>query len=190
MQDIYAGEALALRIGKTSDDKHMAARPSVEISLPQRDKQLCRSWSKLGNEILRYSVALDVEHMLYVDGREHSKATQVSPCRELSSVLFIDLLTIHDHVRQAGNASSRGAWLCWVVLYDFQTCGGSRTAIARCAFLVSKKPQLDSGCTISVSATAAASAFTSDNAYLQKLNGMWLIWLLDYAIILPTIGVW
>lgn len=38
--------------------------------------------------------------------------------------------------------------------------------------------------------TAAASAFTSDGAYLQKLNGMWLIWLLEYAIILPTIGAW
>lgn len=69
---------------------------------------------------MRYSVALDVEHMLYVDGREHSKATQVSPCRELSSVLFIDLLTIHDHVRQAGDASSRGAWLCWVVCLIFR----------------------------------------------------------------------
>lgn len=53
MQDIHVSEALVLRIGKTSDDKHMAARPSVEVNLPRRDKQLWRSWSKLGNEILR-----------------------------------------------------------------------------------------------------------------------------------------
>lgn len=75
---------------------------------------------------MRYSVALlNVEHMLYTLMGENTLKQRIFWTRqlhldELRIIHRPPKFTTHDHAREAGDASSRGAWLCRVVCMIFR----------------------------------------------------------------------